>query len=56
MPWSVKQHKLFEGIAHGTIKPKGGLTKDIAQKMASEGIKRNLKTVRETLYGKQKDK
>jgi hypothetical protein len=39
MPWSPSQHRLFEGIAHGSIKPKDGLTKEKAAGMASEGIK-----------------
>ena len=54
MPWSQKQHNLFEGIAHGSIKPQKGLSKDKAAELASEGVKgpskgkKNLKT----LYGK----
>ena len=40
MPWSPAQHRLFEGIAHGSIAPKAGLTKQKAAGMASEGIKR----------------
>ena len=43
MPWSSKQHKLFEAIAHGGIPPKGGLTKKKAKQMASEGIKPDQK-------------
>ena len=37
MPWSPKQHRLFEGVAHGTIKGSGIKTSD-AKRMAGEGI------------------
>jgi len=43
MPYTEKQHRLFEGIAHGSIKPTKGLSKDKAAELASEGIKKNPK-------------
>ena len=39
MPWSLAQHRLFEGIKHGSIQPKKGLTRAKAAMMADEGIK-----------------
>lgn len=44
MPWSSKQHRLFEGVAHGSIKPKAGLTKEKAAELASEGVKKDTTT------------
>ena len=43
MPYNLAQHRLFEGIAHGSIPPKAGLTKAKAQGMASEGVKSSTK-------------
>ncbi len=40
MPYSPKAHRLFEGIAHGSIPPKKGLTQAKAATLASEGIKK----------------
>lgn len=40
MPWAPNQHRLFEGIAHGTIPPKGGLSREKAKLLASEGVKK----------------
>lgn len=40
MPWTSKQHRLFAGVAHGSIPPKPGLTKAKAAKMAKEGVKK----------------
>lgn len=39
MPWTPAQHRLFEGVAHGSIPPKAGLTPQKAAAMASEGVK-----------------
>lgn len=43
MPYTPEQHRLFEGIAHGTIKPQKGLSKAKAAQLASEGVKPSLK-------------
>jgi hypothetical protein len=43
MPYTPEQHKLFEGIAHGSIPPKDGLTKKKAATLASEGVKKKPK-------------
>lgn len=40
MPYTPKQHRLFAGVAHGTIAPKPGLTKTKAAKMAKEGVRK----------------
>jgi len=40
MPWTAKQHRLFEGVAHGSIPTTKSLTKAKAAKMAHEGIAR----------------
>ncbi len=40
MPWAPNQHRLFEGIAHGSIPPKKGLTRAKASALASEGVKK----------------
>ncbi len=45
MPWSPAQHRLFEGIAHGSIAPKTGLTQAKASQMAAEGIKKSPKPI-----------
>ena len=39
MPWSSAQHRLFEGIAHGSIRPRKGLTRAKAAHMAHEGVR-----------------
>jgi hypothetical protein len=41
VPWSPAQNRLFEGIAHGSIAPKAGLTQAKASQMASEGVKKS---------------
>lgn len=38
MPWTQKQHRYFEAIAHGSAAPPKGMTRGDAMKMASEGI------------------
>lgn len=40
MPYAPNQHRLFEGIAHGTIPPKKGLSREKAGELASEGVKK----------------
>lgn len=40
MPYSLKAHRLFEGIAHGSIPPREGLTRGKAATLASEGVKK----------------
>lgn len=42
MPYTPKQHRLFEGVAKGSIPPKKGLTKQKASVLASEGVKRTV--------------
>ena len=39
MPYSPKAHRLFEAVAHGSIKRKG-LTKAKAAELAKEGVKK----------------
>lgn len=39
MPYSPKAHRLFEGIKHGTIPPRKGLSKKKAGQLAAEGVK-----------------
>ena len=43
MPYTPEQHRLFEGIAHGSIKPRKGLSKEKAAELASEGVKKDAK-------------
>lgn len=43
MPYEPNQHRLFEGIAHGSIPPRKGLSKEKASKLASEGVKDSKK-------------
>lgn len=41
MPWSPKQHRLFEAAAHNpAIAKRKGIPPATAKKLASEGIKR----------------
>lgn len=41
MPWTPKQHRLFEAAAHNpAIAQKVGIPQDKAQQMASEGVKK----------------
>jgi hypothetical protein len=40
MPWTPKQHKLFQAAAHNPkIAAKVGIPQTTAKKMASEGVK-----------------
>ena len=40
MPWTAKQHRLFEAAAHNKgVAQKFGIQQDKAKQMASEGIK-----------------
>jgi len=43
MPYTAKQHRLFEGVAHGSIPEKKGLTKGKAAMLAHEGVKKGEK-------------
>lgn len=54
MPWTERQHRLFEGIKHGSIKPKDGLTKEKASEMADEGVKKTKKPKHKLLYKEDK--
>lgn len=56
MPWSPKQHRYFEAIAHGmkTKDGESGPSKEEAEKLAGEGIKKKPSRM-DKLYGK-KDK
>ena len=41
MPWTPKQHRLFEAIKHGWNPPEGSnihISREDASKMAAEGI------------------
>lgn len=40
MPYEPSQHRLFEGIAHGSIPPRKGLSREKAGQLASEGVKK----------------
>jgi hypothetical protein len=40
MPWSEKQHRYFEAVAHGDSDEDGDLSREEAQKLADEGVKR----------------
>jgi hypothetical protein len=41
MPYPIKAHRLFEGIAHGSIPPRKGLSREKAGELASEGVKKS---------------
>ena len=42
MPWSAKQHRLFEAAAHSQdVAKRVGIPMEQAQKMASEGVKKS---------------
>lgn len=49
MPYTAKQHRVFQAIAHGW-KPRSGSLSSIseseAEKMADEGIKRTVSSAR----------
>lgn len=49
MPWAQNQHNLFEGIAHGDIKPRHGLDREKAAQLASEGVKDKAKKLGKAL-------
>lgn len=53
MPWSAKQHRLFEAAAHDPkIAKKKGIKQSDAKRMAGEGIKKGpKKTPGQSLYG-----
>ena len=45
MPWSAKQHRLFEAAAHSQdVAKRVGIPMEQAQKMASEGVKKEPKS------------
>lgn len=53
MPWSAKQHRLFEAAAHSAdVAKRVGIPMEQAQKMASEGVKKNPKKLAKALMGK----
>jgi hypothetical protein len=44
MPWTLKQHKLFEAAAHDPkVAKRVGISTKKAKKMAHEGVKRKKK-------------
>ena len=44
MPWTGKQHRLFEAAAHSpSVAKRVGIPQAQAAKMASEGVKKNPK-------------
>lgn len=44
MPYTAKQHRLFEAAAHSKqVAKKTGIPQATAQKMASEGVKKSEK-------------
>ena len=52
MPWTPKQHRLFEAAAHSpAVAKKVGIPQQKAQKMASEGIKPDPKALGRALKG-----
>lgn len=53
MPYTPEQHRLFEGIAHGSIPPKKGLSKAKAGQLASEGVKSGKKISRKSMTGRK---
>jgi hypothetical protein len=55
MPWSNKQHKLFEAAAHNpAVAKRVGIPQGQAQKMASEGVKREtIKALRKKVITDQ---
>ena len=53
MPYNEQQHKLFEAAAHSpAVAKRVGIPQGTAQKMASEGIKRNPKELAKALLKK----
>lgn len=39
MPWSAKQHRMFQAIAHGAKIPGVHISAEDAKRMAAEGVK-----------------
>lgn len=49
MPWSSKQHRLFEAAAHDpSVAKRVGIPKEKAVEMASEGVKPSEKKKRKS--------
>ena len=50
MPWSAKQHRLFEAAAHSAdVAKRVGIPMEKAKQMASEGIKKDPKKLANAL-------
>ena len=50
MPWSAKQHRLFEAAAHSKeVSKRVGIPQETAAKMAHEGVKKNPKKLAKAL-------
>ena len=50
MPWSAKQHRLFEAAAHSQdVAKRVGIPMEQAKKMASEGVKDKPKKMAKAL-------
>lgn len=44
MPWTAKQNRLFEAAAHSpAVAKRVGIAQGTAQRMASEGVKKDAK-------------
>ena len=44
MPWTAKQHRLFEAAAHDkSVAKRTGIPQAKAKKMAHEGVKKKVK-------------
>ena len=53
MPWSPAQERLFQAAAHdASIAKRVGIPMEQAQKMASEGVKKNPKKLAKALMKK----
>ena len=53
MPWSSKQHRLFEAAAHSQeVAKRVGIPMAKAKQMASEGIKKNPQKLARALINK----
>lgn len=56
MPYTAKQHRLFEAAAHDpAVAKRVGINQSDARKMASEGIKRDPKKLAHALKARSKD-
>ena len=54
MPWTPKQHRLFEAAAHSpAVAKRTGIPQQQAAKMASEGVKHDPKKLAAALRGKK---